>query len=504
VSDALNSTLSTIASVKRLVKVRDERNRQRKGVAGANPLAMLGVMDLIPQVVKKYRSPTHLQPMVDVLEEAWVRPVRVTIHAPPQHQKTTTLSMWIVATLLRAPGTRIGYMTYNQSLALDKGSSIRKLAKIAGVLLSDDTDAKGEWQTTAGGGLVAVGMEQGLTGRAVDILVVDDPYKDRKHARSKAWQKVVMETWSDVIETRSRANTSIIVQHTRWMPNDLIGMLKSGKLGSTTSKDYQFRHINLAAEDEHGEPLNPLDWPKERLAGMKGDLVTWYSLFMGEPRPEGSSVFSDMLMTYQSSDLPIYLQKSIGLDFAYTKTQTADSSVAICVGRAGNGSAALYYVLDMLIMQTTAPEFAARFKLFKQAHPLTRCRAYVSGVERGATAYLTQPPPMGAGIEVDVVTATADKLVRALPTSGLWNRGQILVPEDAPWANEFVETLTNFTGAGGQESDDIVDALAAAVDLLLMGQDDQHVVHSANPRTAASYTADYAPGFRRGKSIWGK
>jgi hypothetical protein len=39
------------------------------------------------------------------------------------------------------------------------------------------------------GGVVCVGIEGSLTGKPVDVLIIDDPYKDEKQADSKAWRR---------------------------------------------------------------------------------------------------------------------------------------------------------------------------------------------------------------------------------------------------------------------------------------------------------------------------
>lgn len=488
-ADALSLTLANIAKMKRLAKFRDERRAQRP--AAANPLASLSTMDLTVHLRPRFRRPDHLAPMVELLEQVWVRPVRATFHAPPQHHKTTTISMWIVATLLRDPTHRFAYLTYNQSIALDKGAEVRKLAREAGLHLSDDTDAKGEWRTVEGGGLYCAGIEQGLTGRPADTIIVDDPYKDRKHARSRAWQKVIRDTWNDVIETRARASTSIIVQHTRWAPNDLIGQLMDGRLAATDSLDYVFEHICLPAENDNGEPLDPIGWPSARLAGLKADALSWWSLFMGRPRPEGSEIFRNEIVSYTS--LPSSLTYAIGLDFGYTAKTSSDPSVAFPMAREGRGESARFFLLKPLVEQLSAPDFAARFRIFRAAYPTARCRAYVSGTERGSGDYLNAPTSAGgAGLGVEMKAATGDKLVRALPFSAAWNAGRVLVPANAPWANDILEKLAAFTGGGGDEEDDEIDALAAAFDLLSEHQVDASVTPGA-PLVSSSMGAR-APG----------
>lgn len=473
-SDSLAKAMAQIRQVKALKKMKREMRAHRRSVR--NPLVAVPTLKLVPALLPTYDEPVHLTPMAETLERSWVEPVRATFHAPPQHGKTYLLSVWVVATLLRYPHLRIVYVTFNASTAAEKSGKMRQLAREAGVQISDDTDAKAEWVTTAGGGVYACGVAQGFTGRAADIIIVDDPYGDRKQARSKAWQTTVSSFWTDIVETRARENTSIFVQHTRWTPTDLIGLLKAGKLSSSSAGVRKFVHISLAAENDNGDPLWPQNeagtagYSRELLAAKKVNLVTWWSLYMGEPRPEGSEVFSNEVVTYDPEAMRERLDAlvhSFGLDFAYTASTSADSSVIIEMCREGRGPTARYYLRERISLQVTAPVFVMRVKAARARRPHARVRAYVAGVERGATAYLTAPPPAGAGLSgVDIRSASADKLVRALPVSEAWNGKRLFVPVGAPWATDFVENLGAFTGGGGAEDDDDIDALAAAYDEL--------------------------------------
>ena len=56
------------------------------------------------------------------------------------------------------------------------------------------------------------------------------------------------------------------------------------------------------------------------------------------------------------------------------------------------------------------------------------------------------------------------KLVRATPAIIKCEAGQVYLPESAPWLEEFVAELVQFTGIEGQDAaDDQVDAFSYAV-----------------------------------------
>lgn len=498
-NSALNNTLKSIADAKRMVRLRDTYLKRNKG-DGPNPLRDLRLMDLIPKLNSNWSPPQHLAPMVELLEEVWTRPVRMTVAAPVQHGKSSTLCAFIIATLLRDPTQRIVYVTYSHTLAQEKGREIRALARAANLDISSDTDSKSEFRLKSGGGVYCTSIDGSLTGRALDIVIVDDPVKNRAQARSGAWQRVCKDFYNDVIETRARASVSIIIQMARWSTNDLIGMILDGTVGSTTSESYQYQHICLQAENEMGEPLWPEQWSKERLAGLKNDLITWNSLFQCNPLAEGAEIFRNEIKTYIKSDLPAGLSYSIGVDLGYSAKTSADSSVAVCVARWGTGTSALYYIVDMLALQTTAPQFAVRLKAMQEKWPTARTRMDAAGTERGGLDFMTSAPPVGLGMRIDVKAAMRDKVTRAQPLSHIWNDGRLYVPEHSPWLRDFTDQLIGFTG-DNKSHDDMVDATASAINCLLEG-DTPNSITSTGSRAAPRITSGYNPGIKRGNA-WG-
>jgi len=498
-NSALNSTLKSIADARRMAKLRDTYLKSKKG-DGPNPLASLPLMELIPKLNRGWSEPQHLKPMIDLLELVWERPVRMTVAAPVQHGKSSTLCAFIIATLLRDPTKRIVYVTYSHTLAQEKGREIRALARLAGLDISSDTDSKSEFRLKGGGGVYCTSIDGSLTGRALDIVIVDDPVKNRAQARSGAWQRVCKDFYNDVVETRARASVSVIVQMARWSTNDLIGMILDGTVGATTSESYKYQHICLQAENEWGEPLWPEQWSKERLAGVKGDLITWNSLFQCSPLAEGAEIFKNEIKTYQMRDLPHGLSYAIGVDLGYSAKTSADSSVAVCIARFGAGTSALYYIVDMISMQTTAPQFASKLKEMQQKWPAARTRMDAAGTERGGLDFMTAAPPIGLGMKIDVHPARSDKVVRAQPFSHIWNDGRLYVAEHAPWLREFTDQLIGFTG-DGKSHDDAVDAAASAINCLLEGDTPNSITSSGN-RVAPRITSTYNPGISK-KNVWG-
>ncbi|MGZ7365833.1 phage terminase large subunit, partial [Streptococcus pyogenes] len=54
----------------------------------------------------------------------------------------------------------------------------------------------------AQGGVYASGVSGSLTGRAADVLLIDDPFKNQQQADSAREREKVWEWWTSVAQTR--------------------------------------------------------------------------------------------------------------------------------------------------------------------------------------------------------------------------------------------------------------------------------------------------------------
>ena len=293
-----------------------------------------------------------------------------------------------------------------------------------------------------------VGRGGSGTGKPADIFIVDDPIKDRLQAESATYRARTWDWFKDVFFTRIEPQGSVIVNMARWHPDDLAGRCIN---------EFGWEYVCLKAVNDDGSVLWPQRWPRERLDEIKevlGDF-SWASLYQGDPRTRGESVFGDA-HTY-SAPLVAYVS-AFGLDLAYTAKKTNDYSVAIEMRRQGDK----IYVANMTRRQVTAPEFKATCVELHRAQPNAPWRWYAAGTERGAADFFTQGDD---GIPLSAMTPNGDKFTRAMGYAAAWNAGRVLVPESAPWVAEFLSEHAGFTGVGDRH-DDIIDAAVAAFDQL--------------------------------------
>ena len=96
--------------------------------------------------------------------------------------------------------------------------------------MSQDSRAVDQWRTTASGAAYFIGVGGTTTGRAANILLLDDPLKSREEAESATQRNKVWDFYVSGLSTRlqpdldGQAPSQIIIL-TRWHPDDIAGRL---------------------------------------------------------------------------------------------------------------------------------------------------------------------------------------------------------------------------------------------------------------------------------------
>lgn len=425
-------------------------------------LRLRSLVEYVHHLTPKYMPPRHLTPLARRFELALDgQPQRIVCAAPPRHGKTETVLHVPSFGLRRRPELTFSYSTYADRLSRSKSRKARFFTQKAGVKLV--SSALNEWRTEEGGGLLAGGVGGPLTGHGVDIALVDDPIKNRAEAESEVKRGALLDWMHDVLMTRIEPGGSIFVFMTRWHPDDLIGTLI----------DEGFEYLNLPAlgteingvrvpDEENGTALWPERWPTEAMRKRLEEVgpYTAASLFQGNPRPRGSTVFNGA-HTYQQ--LPNIYRTAGGTDSAYSMKKTADRSATVKMHERDG----FFYISFAKAMRVPAPAFKAFCRSIHE--PAMTWRWYAATSELGAGMFMNGED----GIPLDCRVATADKFVRAIPFAAAWNAGKVFVNAnmDPELLEEFLAEMASFTGVNDKR-DDLVDAAVAAFDELQGGADE--------------------------------
>lgn len=430
--------------------------RQRAAIAGEESFESLTLAETFAKCSPRFVYPHHLQPVIDAFEdcEASFRERRLVgaryiVSTAPQHAKSATAAHAVARMIARNSERRNAFVANSMRLARRNSRTVRGFARELGVALADDAQAAEAWETSAGGALLATGIGGHLTGEPIDgILVIDDPVKNWEQASSIAYKDKVMDWFESVADSRLHPGAAVVIIATRWAEDDLSGRLLDQ--GGWTQ-------INLPAIGDDGkalwEDMRPLEWLEAKREKLTEKV--WHALYQGNPRPPGGIVFGPAT-TCALDDIPMAGPQSIGVDLAYSVKKTADET-AVVVLRRGEGR---IYVVDAWTGRVAPTEGVARINGYLGTYP-GPARWYSSAQE---TAQSDALRGIGLG-RVASVTTRVPKDIRAIECAAAWQRGDIVVPLDAPWSAKFIAQVTGFTGLDGGR-DDLVDALVAAFDCL--------------------------------------
>lgn len=266
---------------------------------------------------------------------------------PVQHGKSTTASQWGVAWMLGLhPTWNIIAATYNTDFAEDRiGRPTRDILerhgqKYFGVGVDPRSHSMKRWNTTQGGGLVAVGVEKPVAGRPADAFVIDDPYPGVKEAMNPQFRADVWEWFKINILPRRKPVLRMVAIMSRWHEDDFIAQLinlarTSGwsyhvldypaiaicrvegcdapRISFTPDEKTAVIEVNVdvcdhKVRDELGRLPGEALWPQVRpIEFLKRQLLDvglrmFLALFQGRPQRAGGSTFRQEWFRYFDRD----------------------------------------------------------------------------------------------------------------------------------------------------------------------------------------------------------
>ena len=365
---------------------------------------------------------------------------RLMIFEPPRHGKSEMVTIrYPVYRLEQDPAMRVIVGAYNQTLANKFSRKARRIARTR-FNLNEERQAVEDWETLQGGGLRAVGVGGGITGQGGDLIIIDDPIKNREEANSETYRNKIYDWYTDDLYTRLEPGGAIILIQTRWHEDDLAGRI----LASDDSPNWTI--INLPAEAEEDDPLGrepgaalcPERYDLTELAKIKVVLGnSWYALYQQRPvAPEGEMFkrhwFAIVDATPQEGKLVRY----------WDKAGTADGGkmTAGVLMRVHNG---IYYIEDCATVQLAAAE---REAFIKQTAQLDGDNITIwseqepgSGGKESADATIKNL----TGFKVYADKVTGDKVTRAEPLAAQAMAGNVRIKK-GPWNKFYLDCLTSF------------------------------------------------------------
>lgn len=459
---------------------------------------------------------------------------RLIINIPPGYTKTEmAVIFFTLKGLLINPRAKFLHTSYSGDLALVNSGIIKDLIQdplyqaLNPLELRVDTKAKARWYTKQGGGMMAAAQGGQVTGfRAgrmekdvfTGAIIIDDPIKP-EDAFSRPIRERINRTFNTTVSNRvAQQDVPIILIMQRTHGDDLAGFLLKGG-----SKE-MWHHLEIPVyigqersypkEWTHGIriptvlPVGPL-WPHkhsyDELKTLRSaNSYVWSCQYMQRPTGISGAVFErDWFPFYQSYD-PVNCEITLA-DGSKVKIQQINSysDTALKPGEEndftvfttwGMGDDGRIYLLqrirgkwDSVDLESKFVRYLKRLKFQSQTNNLGPTEIGIedkaSGIgliqavnrmigtnkftnKMGEKIDLTglpkiTPIPRGAG---------QNKVPRALSSAPYAERGLVVLPESAPWLEDWLDEVCAFSASMTHSHDDQCDPLFDAVHRMLIDQ----------------------------------
>lgn len=413
------------------------------------------LIDFIEYTKPAYRAGWFHKQVAGIFEQfladvrAGKRP-RVILCGPPQHGKSELASRRFPAWAMgKYPDLRFVCASYAatwaDALSGDRARimSQPEYQEVFPELTLTKKRAE-ELQNSAGGFMLAAGVDCGITGRSSDIGIIDDPIKGYKEATSEATKEAIWNWYRTDFYTRLQSGAGVVVMQTRWAEDDLVGRL----LDEAKNDGEQWQVYNFPAiaenDDEFrkkGEPLSPERFDLNDLLSMKRvqGSYAWSALYQGHPSPaEGLMLKRDYWRYYTPEILPKLELVVVSLDAAFKNTEDSDHVALHVWGYVGSRG----YCLDRICERmgyTATKATALQLALKWHAHALL-----IEDKANGSAVIEELSRTIGGKVSVIAVPAAGGKLARAWPFSADLEAGNALLPEGVAWSGEIVEYAAKF------------------------------------------------------------
>lgn len=184
---------------------------------------------------------------------------KLMITVPPQHGKSTISTVNLPSFVFGLnPDLRIAIGSYSSTFASKFNRAIqRKIDNLTYSNLFPETFLNNNSQLSINylrnseefeivgkkGSLKAVGRGGALTGNPVDMMIMDDVYKDPMEANSPIIRESVWDWYVNVVKTRLHNDSQELIVFTRWHEDDLIGRLQKKETVITIEDINQIENI---------------------------------------------------------------------------------------------------------------------------------------------------------------------------------------------------------------------------------------------------------------------
>ena len=391
-------------------------------------------------------------------------------HFTPTHNSMTVtegLPAWYMG---KFPRNRLILASYNEETAERFTRRNKEKIRRFGVPLFGcgigEIDRSTEFEMDNGvGRMISRGILSGITGNPANLLIIDDPIKNRQEADSPTRRQLIWGEWLNSLKSRLAAGAKVVVIMTPWHEDDLAARLEA--------TEQNLRKVRLPVEAElddplgreEGEPLCPeigknAAWLKEfrdsYMNDPEGGPRAWSALYQCSPRVEGGNLVKrEWWRFYDPAKVTAFGTEVISVDAAFKGNEDNDYVAIEVWAKTGNDYYCRYCLNRHLDFPGTLDAIRTVRKLFPKA------RAVLIEDKANGSAIISM---LQHEMFCIAVNPKGGKVARVNAVSSAIESGHVYLPEGAPWVPGFIDQFTAFPAG---KNDDMVDSASQALSYML-------------------------------------
>jgi predicted phage terminase large subunit-like protein len=394
------------------------------------------------------------------------------INSPPGSAKSTYTSHALPAYFLgRFPDKNIICATHTAELSERWSRKVRNT--VASPIhrsvfpasdLSKDSTAVSRWATSKGGEFLAAGVGGSILGFRADLGLLDDPISGFEQAQSITQLTKIHNWYETDFVTRLKPGAKVVLICQRLSPNDLAGYLIARNAENPTRRQ---RILILPMEARENDPLGraPGDrlWPEwytqEMVEDAKRDDFKWRTLYQQEPPSDTGSWVAPAEVRFRQSPTITPETKCYGMSDLALSVNSGDYTVHFIVAVDHNGD---WDIVDAVRERVDPEASSTRLVGLAQTY---KPQEWLIDDDNASKVFMqlvaTKARETGSFVPWKPLPMRGqNKETRAAPLRGMFKRGKVFLPDNAPWTRWLLQEISAFPNALGEGVDDGIDALS--------------------------------------------
>lgn len=417
---------------------------------------------------------------------------KLIINVPPRYSKTELLIHFVACGLGLYPDSNFIYTSYAHSLAAKQTQTVREIMlmshyiKIIGTRLKEDTQAKDNFETTAGGSVYAVGAGGTITGRGAGVqgvkrfsgaFIMDDMHKPDEVTSDNVREGVI--DWF--------FNTAMSRVNGPHVPFIFIGQrLHEGDLPSRLIATGEWELLSIPALDEAGNALHPTMHDRAALLKMeKENPYVFASQYQQNPQPAGGGIFRPEWFYLMDED-PEMIVTFITGDTAETSKDYNDPSVFGFWGIYKIKETDQYglHLIDLIEVRVEPKDLEETFMAFYVDCLRYKVKPKAAAIEKKSTGVtlssILQKIRGLRIIQIERTKASGNKTARFLEIQPFVAAKLVSLTKGSHHVEMYLEHMRRITANDSHLHDDIADVTYDAIKLGLI---DKYLISNMKDET---------------------